>query len=281
MDGPTFLFLYVLIAAAVIGLSRWFVWIADKSGWRSPPPVPATFDPYEIAYLRGGKNAVIRTAMYALYSRGLVEIIPGKWFKASTVVARDAAADGQSGGPLTGLEDVVRGSIRAPAQPAALFQGTLGGDVEQLCEPYRRGLQSEDLVRSDATRFEAQIIPWTATFILVAVGLARWMASSPGAKVGGLAFLMAVSIGLLWWLAGSRAAAAISERGRTWLKQIQTAYQGVPLSPVAMVGLFGLEILNNTSDAEFAKLFAKGNDGSGCGGGCGSGCGGGGGCGGD
>jgi hypothetical protein len=77
----------------------------------------------------------------------------------------------------------------------------------------------------------------------------------------------------------------LSDRGRAYLKQIQAAYQGADMSTVAMVGLFGIGILANTSDAAFAKLFPKGGAGGGGadvgGGGCGSGCGGGcGGCGG-
>jgi hypothetical protein len=40
------------------------------------PLVPAVFDPYELACLRGGEHAVIRTDLYALHYRGLIEVIP-------------------------------------------------------------------------------------------------------------------------------------------------------------------------------------------------------------
>jgi uncharacterized protein (TIGR04222 family) len=273
MDGPTFLFVYALISLALIAISRWFLWIGDRSGRRAPPPVPATFDPYEIAYLRDAKNAVIRTVMYALYHRGLVEIIPGKWFKASKIVA---SHDGR-GVPLTGLEDRVLRSVSAPTDPSTLFQGTLGRDVEQFCAPFRNRLQSEELFRSDADRHAALMIPWAATAIIVITGLGRFMGSSPGARVGLLFFVMTIAILLLWWR--NRALDDISERGRAWLKQIQTAYQDANMPPVAQVGLFGIQALNGTSDAPFATLFSKGSGSGGCGGGCGSGCGGG--CGGD
>jgi uncharacterized protein (TIGR04222 family) len=283
MDGPTFLFVYALVALAVIAAARWFLWIGDRTGWLAPPPVPANFDPYEIAYLRGGKNAVLRTILYDLYRRGLIEIIPAKWFKATKVVAREIAAgnDGQRG-RLTGLEGSVLAKISTPAEPSALFRtfnNTLPRDVEWFCEPFRIKLQSEKLFRSDTSKHAARFIPWAATAFIVLVGLARFAGSSPGAHVKLLFIVMVVAVVLLWVLAGNRAMADISERGRAWLKQIQTAYQGADMSPVAKVGLFGITVLNDTPDAEFAKLFAKGNDGSGCGGGCGSGCGGG--CGGD
>jgi uncharacterized protein (TIGR04222 family) len=276
MDGPTFLFVYALVALAVIAAACWLLWIGDKTGWREPPRVPATFDPYEIAYLRGGKNAVIRTVLYALYHRGVVEIIPGKWLKASRLVAKDDLRDRT----LTGLEERVLKSVNAPVEPPALFQdrNTLGSDVERLCEPFRNSLRSEQLLRSDADRNAALVIPWAATAILVALGLYRFMVSSPGRPVSFLIFLMVVALMLLWYLAGSRATAPISQRGRAYLNRIQTAYRDVNMSSVAMVGLFGIGILSETPDAAFARLFPKGgSDGgsSGCGsGGCGSGCGG-------
>jgi uncharacterized protein (TIGR04222 family) len=276
MDGPSFLFFYALFGLVVIAASRWFIWIGDGTRRRAPPPVPATFDPYEIAYLRGGKNAVIRTVVYALYHRGLVEIIPAKWFKSTKIVARN---DGKGETPAE-LEGRVLESISMPVEPSTLFgtfNNSLGLDVAWFCKPFRNKLISEQLYRSDTGARLA--IPGVATAAIIGVGLLRFMGSSPGASVRGLFIEMGVAVGLLWWLAGSRAVADITERGQAWLTQIQTAYQGVDLPPVAKVGLFGLQILNDTPDAEFAKLFSKGSDGSGCGGGCGSGCGGG--CGGD
>src|SRR5215468_7775683 len=61
MYGPTFLLVYGAIALVVIVVAFGLVRSCDKTGLRPPPPVPGIFNPYEIAYLRGGKNEVIRT----------------------------------------------------------------------------------------------------------------------------------------------------------------------------------------------------------------------------
>jgi uncharacterized protein (TIGR04222 family) len=284
MDGPTFLVVYIVVAIAVIGVAYAMVRARDKTGLREPPPVPATFDPYEIAYLRGGKYAVIRTVIYALYRRGLVEIIPGKWYQASKLAAKAEAP----GAALTGLEERVLRSVRSPVDPSNLFQNELATDVERICEPYRYSLESEQLYRSEADRSSALAIPFVASLILVGLSFYRFLAeiALPNSKSFGLLIILTiVSLVILWAFAvGPAVMKRISERGRAYLARIQAAYRGVDMSTVAMVGLFGIGILANTSDAAFAKLFPKGGSGGGggdAGGGCGSGCGGGcGGCGG-
>src|SRR5215831_20726508 len=78
IPGPSFLWVYGVIAVAVIAAAYGIVRSRDKSGLRAPPPMPSMFDPYELAYLRGGENEVIRTALYALHQLGLIEVIPAK-----------------------------------------------------------------------------------------------------------------------------------------------------------------------------------------------------------
>src|SRR5262245_47047505 len=118
MDGPTFLFVYALVATAVIVAAYRMVRARDKTSLREPPPVPAKFDTNEIAYLRGGKYAVIRTVIYALYKRGLVEIMPGKWYQPHRLAATHDAPDGT----LTGLEARIFRAVRSPVAPSTLFE---------------------------------------------------------------------------------------------------------------------------------------------------------------
>jgi uncharacterized protein (TIGR04222 family) len=288
MDGPTFLVVYTLVAIAVVATAYRMVRARDKSGERALPPVPATFDPYEIAYLRGGNYAVIRTVIYALYHRGLVEILPKKkWYEP----IRLAAKDGGQSGALTALEARVFRAVGSPADPGTLFYSGPLQDVERLCEPFRNSLQSEQLLRSDADKTSALGIPAVATVILVSLSLFRFIADSmPPSQhraYGGLIVLTIFALFIMWvFLVGPAVAARVSTRGRAYLSRLQAAYRDADMPTVAMVGLFGIGILGKTSDAAFAKLFPKGGSGGGFGGvessGCGSGsCGGGcGGCGG-
>src|SRR5262249_47172438 len=87
IHGPSFLLVYGAIALVIITVALGFV-VSGETDRRGPPPVPSIFNPYEVAYLRGGKNEVIRTVLYVLYQLGLVEVIPKKWLQPSRLGGR-------------------------------------------------------------------------------------------------------------------------------------------------------------------------------------------------
>ena len=56
MYGPSFLIFYGAVIAATIAASWWMMRQRDSTTGIPPPDVPSEPDPYEIAYLRGGKS---------------------------------------------------------------------------------------------------------------------------------------------------------------------------------------------------------------------------------
>jgi uncharacterized protein (TIGR04222 family) len=292
IHGPPFLLVYGVIALVVIVVAYVSAKPRDRTGLHEPPPVPGAFDPYEVAYLRGGKNAVIRTALYALHQRGLMELLPKSWFKPARIVAK---ADPGAAVALTRLEERVFRSLVSPVEPSSPFQNVaLAVDVERLCEPLRNKLESEELLRPAAARKSAMRPPLVASAVLVSLTLYK-IAMAEGRPFGFLIILTVVALVLLWILVAPGARARISDRGTAYLKRLQLAYGNMvrpaatrtgessqpDMASVALVGLFGLGILSGTPDAAFADLFARsaaagGGCGSGCGGGGGGGCGGGG-----
>ena len=295
LHGPSFLLVYVAIAVVVITVA-YRIARSREFDVREPPPVPNTFNPYEIAYLRGGKNEVVRTVLYALYQLGFVEVIPKKWPQPPRLGQRADAPDVKH---LTELEDRILASIGRPVQVSDLFRrGHLGGDVENLCGQFRRNLESDGLLRADKVKQAALRILLLAGGILVALSLYKIaIASSQGLhNVGFLIILTLLSLLLLWLVVGRMAAAPISDRGKAYLRRLQIAYaddnraaslrmESAPQShgtSVLLISLIGLGSLRGTPDQEFASLFARGASGGWGGGGCGGGGGGcgGGGCGG-
>jgi uncharacterized protein (TIGR04222 family) len=284
--GPPFFLIYGAIALAVIAAAYRIVRSRDKTGWRAPPPVPSTLDPYELAYLRGGKNEVIRTVLYALRQLGLIEIIPAKWLTALRLVANAGVHRARE---LTALEERVLRSIDPRVEASYLFQSKrLGREVERLCDTFRNKLESEELLRSDNVRQSALLIPFVASAVLVALSMyGILLAVNNGLPFGVLIMFTMISLIVVWAVVAPVARARVSARGRAYLNRLQLAYAGPAarrtaqspqpdLASLGLVGLFGLGILSGTPDAAFAGIFDK--KASGNVGGCGSatgGCGGG------
>jgi uncharacterized protein (TIGR04222 family) len=294
IHGPAFLIIYIGIAVVTILLANAVVSLCDNTRLREPPPVPNTFDPYELSYLRGGKNAVIRTALYSLHQLGLVDATPRAWFTESKLVVKADLPDGRA---LNGLEERVLRSVRSLGSlvkvPDVFRSEALGAEVEALCEPFRNRLESDELLfRRDASRLPAMLIMFAATAVLVLLSLWR-IATAEGRPVGFLICLTIVAVLILSNVTWRHVRTRITARGNAYLKQLQLAYgnrrrAAAPetgtssqsdLAEVALVGLFGIGILSGTADDAFARLFPSASAGGGCGGstGCGGGGGGGGG----
>jgi uncharacterized protein (TIGR04222 family) len=70
LRGPEFLVFYLVLGAWVLlGL-----YLARRWGQATDPPQVNLTDPYLIAFLRGGKNEVLRVATVSLIDRGLLEV---------------------------------------------------------------------------------------------------------------------------------------------------------------------------------------------------------------
>ena len=122
LSGPAFLALYALIAAAIVVAARLQIAAADTSETGPPPPVTTDRDPYEIAYLRGGGNELLRFTIFDLARQGALRVAappkPGK-------PPEGVVATGSSGEqPSTLARDVVA-FYREPHTTSQLFASDL------------------------------------------------------------------------------------------------------------------------------------------------------------
>ena len=291
MPGPQFLVLYAIFAAAIAVCSFLFVDMQDRTGGMAPPPAPKDVNPYELAYLRGGANDVIRTAIYALHKKRMIEIAEG-----------GIRATRSSGG-VDGLNQIERrvyeAILPAPKIPQ-LFKAPLTQGIESLCSSYRQRLAAQQLLTPQEVRSAANLALTIGLLLLIAVAAYKTSAAlAHGRSNFGFLFVEAVASGfLLLWLRQRTVSNNASKRGKAFLSQMRLAYAGHAVSTVrgesnrgadaalsgsalAMVGLFGFSILNGTPDAALAQEFSRSSQSSGgCGSGGGCGGGGGGGCGG-
>jgi uncharacterized protein (TIGR04222 family) len=295
MRGPEFLMFYAVFAVLVVISAYFFIDMADMTGGMAPPPTPADIDAYELAYLRGGVNEVVRTAIYSLKQQRLIEVVEKGRIRATGERANLRA--------ITDIEDRVLAAIRPAPTIAALFKDSnLRSNIEAACERYRRRLSAQHLLAPPEKR--------RAGHYALAFGLALLVALA-GYKLGLAMQHHRSNVGLLCVEAGGAClillvlfnkttSATASKRGKAFLAQAQLAFAPAASSAfntrtgaaavgtgsaLFMVGLFGFSILSGTSDAALAQEFARasqsgGDGGGGCGGGDGGGGGGCGGCGG-
>jgi len=291
MQGTNFLIFYAISAGVVLAGDYFFINALDSADGRPPPATPSAADPYELAYLRGGTNEVVRTAIYALRQKGLIEIAEKTGRIASTCAETPE---------LTDIERSVFAAISPTPKIAALFADEyLRRSLEGQCGAYQQRLSSEQLLASSEVRRAAGIASAVAAGLLLALaGYKAWVATMRGHSNLGFLFLeAAAACVVVYWIFRKATAGNASKRGKAFLAQVQLAYSdhlgalfgaaadgaagraAIGGSALLMVGLFGFGILKGTPDAALAKMFAQSSGSGGDGGGCGGG-GGGGGCGG-
>ena len=69
--GPEFLFFYFLLCVAVVLV---LTWLRDRREGNNGSAMPRLTNPYTIAFLRAGKNEVLRIATMCLIDRGYLEV---------------------------------------------------------------------------------------------------------------------------------------------------------------------------------------------------------------
>jgi len=281
LRGPEFLLFYAVLAAAVLLVQRYHVRRNELAGMADPRTLT---DPYQIAYLRGGKNETLRVAVVSLADRGLLKASGDKVVRAS----KDA-----SGLVRRSIEKAVLEHFARSAKAIDIFE-VFPQDHETL-EEYGRDLEQRGLMPSAGTKqARALVLAWVLA-VLVGVSLIKIMVAMGRGhhNVGFLVVLTVAAVALA--LKGfSRPRTA---RGDEAVASMKTEYAslrqrakairpgGATNEAAVLAAVFGLAALPRDAFPFAKALYPKASShtgwSSGCGGGgCGGGGGGGGGCGG-
>jgi len=294
LAGPPFLAFYIAVIVLTCIACRRAIRSRDATGFREPPPIPGRPDPYEMAYLRGGENEVIRTGYFALLRRGYVQVVKAKKRFQKVTESRICRVDSPPPeGELSALELRLYRESATPRAAAEMFKsGGLASKIADACSIYRKRLEAEELLSPPEVKSASWPTWLVGTAVLLALGGYKLaVAHAKGrTNVEFLVILMCVGPILLGLVVAVASARRLSDRGRAYLKGIKIAYQGIkkpaPRANVAatddtaamlMVGVFGLATLKGTAHSGYSDMFAQAATASGSSGGCGgAGCGGGG-----
>jgi uncharacterized protein (TIGR04222 family) len=294
LSGPAFLLVYAAFAAAVIIVSRLQVTGADRSLASPLPAVSPERDPYEIAYLRGGGNELLRFTIFEAMRRNLLQVGPRTRWKAQRI-QKVPSAGHVATGPL--LLDAVVAFYETPRTTEELFASPLPKEAEAWGgKDFGPSLEAEGFLTDAKVRAAATRVRWYGSAALVVfAGLRLLEAYSRHHRNVG--FLLVMLVAALVLLFAVTKVQRLSRRGRAYLARLQAALRpsgalgpvaaGAALLPV-FVAASGMGALAGTEFAPINKLFparvssggdsgacGSGGGSSGSGGGCGSGCGGG------
>ena len=300
MYGPNFLLFFAVVAVAAMIVCR--IYLNSLEPAAAPPLIPQVPDPYEIAYLRGGENEVIRAATVSLLQFGLLSMEePGTGKSKSKGTKIGWSKNHQPTQNLSPIEHAVYLACHSDKLPSELFTPALQAQIGGLCAGYKENLTARSLLfRPEALRAGKRVVAWTALGVIV-LGIYKLMAAydSGHRNIAFLVIEMIVAV-IAFSFVGSKG--RMTAAGKRYVLSLQQAYSGLrrpgataqssyDIDPVLlMTAVFGVAALSTTPHRAYGAMFQQSGatSSSGCGSssscgssdGGGSSCGGSGGCGG-
>lgn len=165
-DSANFLLAYLAVLALMITGTWGIALLADKTGSENTPEVPTSPDPYEIAYLRGGPEEILRLVLFDLANRGYALLTTEE-----SVFSKNYWLGPSEGAPptsyLTPLERHVLEQLgEKGARLSDLLQSpTVLAIVQTHCANYEQALSHEELLLEAGTR------KWIKGIRLVCLGI--------------------------------------------------------------------------------------------------------------
>jgi uncharacterized protein (TIGR04222 family) len=289
IPGQTFL-VYFIVFSTVVIVTAWK--INQKDGTQNKPlPSLTQLDTITIAALRGGWTQVLRTIIFSIYEKKMIDIKETKrWggFFGTTIEIKSIKSTKV---PSTSLEQEIHEYLFVASDPKALFQDTvLKEKIERHIAPSIRELQTSKIMKTDEDIKRTRTIAFVSIALLLLFGGTKLILGfSRGKPISFLVLLLIVSIhNLLKIMSLSNPATTL---GKLYLKKMEQKFKWIKgsltdkksvegIDPAFAVALFGASVLGSSAAyTSYNHAFSKSGMSGACGGGCGGG-GGGGGCGG-
>jgi uncharacterized protein (TIGR04222 family) len=299
MPGPTFLAFY----GSVIVIICVAVWLTLRSGVKvepkTVPQVPVDPNPYEIAYLRGGSNEVLRLMILDLIDRDYIKIEGDK------IVASPTRQDPRL------LEEPLKAcyfEVSSGMKAGDIFRSKLPGLIKAYFGAVESHLVNEEMIASEKALNRRWQWGLPAGLLIASLGAYKLLAAIAKGHWNIQFLILMAIIGLIVLVVICKhSVPRLTQRGRDFLENLQTAFGSLKPTVTArragtinpdlllVASVFGIASLAGTAYGYYPTLFKRAmssTDSSGCGAsscgsscgssGCGSSCGGGcgGGCGG-
>ncbi len=210
ISGTDFLVFYGISLFAVLGATFILKKLWDNSLTYGIKSVIG-FDPYQVAYLRGGAKEVIGVGLVGLINKEGLEKQDEK-LAANFSVRTD------------GIEAILQGNLHQPRSARQIYQDNHILDrAERLCQSYEYELLREKLIFSDHTRKVFKTLRYFYFASFLGVGSFRvfmgFMNEKPVLYLVGLMVLAAISI---WFVTKIP---RLTQRGECYLQDLNVGYK--------------------------------------------------------
>jgi uncharacterized protein (TIGR04222 family) len=276
LRGPQFLLFYVgLLIVTLIVVGR----LRRRSELRETPYSDAPWnDPYRIAFLRAGKNELVRVAVVSLVDRGLLSVQHDRMQTTSV---------GRGTRPRKTIEREVLAACVSPREPSDLFKSGFEGSAAE----YEQELSQMRLLPDQELKARRRSLFFGAAGVLLFFSLVKiGVAISRGrSNIGFLVILTGIALVLVMKATFPR----LTARGDALLANVKNLFSslkvrapqirpgGASSELVMLTAVYGVSALPPEHYPWTRQLFPKvdtssSSSSSGCGSSCSSGCGGGG-----
>ena len=290
-----FLTFYGTLCAMVLVVGAWFVRWTDAISSEGLEPLPRNLDAYEIAYLRGDVNELVRFIVFDLVRSGALELCPKEGKKPPVFRRTSATPTAQT---LSPPAQAVYEFFVEPHTAEELFASKVPQKIAQLYAPDRTMLEQRKIFMMPEARDAVRRARLVGSLLILGFGAYRlWYAYVLHHR--NIGFLIAIGVVSLVLLFIFTALPRLSLRGRRYLRTLRAALPRSPQSHETsdafplIVAAGGMAALAGTPYADVSATFKQqaaaqssstsggcgssggncssgsGGDGGGCGGGCG------------
>jgi uncharacterized protein (TIGR04222 family) len=170
LRGPEFLVFYVVLSAATVAALRIYRWWRESQdlGSERAAARDVAQDPYQVAFLRGGRDEVLRIAVVSLIERGLLEA------RGDKLAATDPEAAGKA---RRALDKAILTKFADEGTAQSLYSDDVVlGEADVIGDSLARmGLLPDEAVKTSrvALAVAGTAFLWLVALIKIAVALSR------------------------------------------------------------------------------------------------------------
>lgn len=218
MYGPYFLLLYAVVIFSSFVTLLIVKRLIDRTNKLPQPGIPNNIDPYEIAYLRGGTNEMVRSVVFGLVQKDLLEIN-------QTSIQKKVSSN-----PLPNLKNVELvaldwfGSTREVKE---IFGAN--GLVTQLKgygDSYEQTLKNQQMLTDEQLKSSFAIFRWLAVSLVLLLGGYKGLSAILNGRFN-IIFLVVFGVFGLVLIGFASKMPRLTKLGKIYLERLQIAFDNL------------------------------------------------------